>query len=245
MPALLRPRPRPGQRPHPRLARRPRHDPRRTHHHLPRCRGGVPDPARCHRGRARNGPDARPAAQPSPAPSHPPAGGGHRARAGRPRLPGTRPHRRGGAAPARGPDGPHRTRHRPGRGRRPLPAAARGGRRRPPHRSGPPPRRPGLRRPPHRPGHRRPRRRGCHGGDQRSDHDHDHFNAPAGPHVPHRRGPDPGCPPGRRRRPAPRSHSPTHRRHPRAAAGGSAYTDQGLETYTPYYYQAGTELGSP
>ncbi|MEU0930975.1 aminopeptidase [Streptomyces sp. SID8361] len=28
-------------------------------------------------------------------------------------------------------------------------------------------------------------------------------------------------------------------------SGFSAYTDQGLETYTPYYYQAGTELGSP
>ncbi|MFF1416937.1 S28 family serine protease [Streptomyces sp. NPDC058280] len=30
-----------------------------------------------------------------------------------------------------------------------------------------------------------------------------------------------------------------------AISGFSAYTDQGLETYTPYYYQAGTELGSP
>ncbi|WPB93101.1 S28 family serine protease [Streptomyces malaysiensis] len=28
-------------------------------------------------------------------------------------------------------------------------------------------------------------------------------------------------------------------------SGFSAYTDQGLGTYTPYYYQAGTELGSP
>ncbi|ATW48612.1 S28 family serine protease [Streptomyces peucetius] len=28
-------------------------------------------------------------------------------------------------------------------------------------------------------------------------------------------------------------------------AGFSAYADQGLATYTPYYYQAGTELGSP
>ncbi|MGY3336486.1 hypothetical protein ACVW0K_002585 [Streptomyces filamentosus] len=28
-------------------------------------------------------------------------------------------------------------------------------------------------------------------------------------------------------------------------AGWSAYTDQGLEYYTPYYYQAATELGSP
>jgi hypothetical protein len=28
-------------------------------------------------------------------------------------------------------------------------------------------------------------------------------------------------------------------------SGFSAYTDQGLETYTPYYYQAGTELGAP
>ncbi|WP_335936703.1 S28 family serine protease [Streptomyces sp. PTD5-9] len=28
-------------------------------------------------------------------------------------------------------------------------------------------------------------------------------------------------------------------------AGFSAYTDQGLEQYTPYYYQAGTQLGSP
>ncbi|MET8182927.1 aminopeptidase [Streptomyces sp. NPDC005336] len=28
-------------------------------------------------------------------------------------------------------------------------------------------------------------------------------------------------------------------------SGFSAYTDQGLATYTPYYYQAGTELGSP
>lgn len=27
--------------------------------------------------------------------------------------------------------------------------------------------------------------------------------------------------------------------------GWSSYTDQGLEPYTPYYYQAGTELGSP
>ncbi|KOU84603.1 tripeptidyl aminopeptidase [Streptomyces sp. XY593] len=30
-----------------------------------------------------------------------------------------------------------------------------------------------------------------------------------------------------------------------AISGFSAYTDQGLETYTPYYYQAGTQLGSP
>ncbi|MEV8393185.1 MULTISPECIES: S28 family serine protease [unclassified Streptomyces] len=28
-------------------------------------------------------------------------------------------------------------------------------------------------------------------------------------------------------------------------SGFSAYTDQGLTTYTPYYYQAGTQLGSP
>ena len=28
-------------------------------------------------------------------------------------------------------------------------------------------------------------------------------------------------------------------------SGFSAYTDQGLEPYTPYYYQAGTQLGSP
>ncbi|MFI5616770.1 aminopeptidase [Streptomyces sp. NPDC051567] len=28
-------------------------------------------------------------------------------------------------------------------------------------------------------------------------------------------------------------------------SGFSAYTDQGLRTYTPYYYQAGTQLGSP
>ncbi|NUP43381.1 MAG: aminopeptidase [Streptomyces sp.] len=28
-------------------------------------------------------------------------------------------------------------------------------------------------------------------------------------------------------------------------SGFAAYTDQGLETFTPYYYQAGTELGSP
>ncbi|MCB5169271.1 aminopeptidase [Streptomyces bambusae] len=28
-------------------------------------------------------------------------------------------------------------------------------------------------------------------------------------------------------------------------SGFSAYTDQGLETYTPYYYQAGVQLGSP
>ncbi|MFE2328931.1 S28 family serine protease [Streptomyces sp. NPDC059385] len=28
-------------------------------------------------------------------------------------------------------------------------------------------------------------------------------------------------------------------------SGFSAYADQGLETYTPYYYQAGTQLGSP
>ncbi|MFJ5291825.1 MULTISPECIES: S28 family serine protease [unclassified Streptomyces] len=28
-------------------------------------------------------------------------------------------------------------------------------------------------------------------------------------------------------------------------SGFSFYTDQGLETYTPYYYQAGTQLGSP
>ncbi|MFG2196150.1 S28 family serine protease [Streptomyces sp. NPDC048639] len=30
-----------------------------------------------------------------------------------------------------------------------------------------------------------------------------------------------------------------------AISGFSAYADQGLETYTPYYYQAGTELGAP
>ncbi|MER5931227.1 S28 family serine protease [Streptomyces sp. NPDC002054] len=30
-----------------------------------------------------------------------------------------------------------------------------------------------------------------------------------------------------------------------AISGFSAYTDQGLNTYTPYYYQAGTQLGSP
>ncbi|MFE5794200.1 aminopeptidase [Streptomyces sp. NPDC056503] len=30
-----------------------------------------------------------------------------------------------------------------------------------------------------------------------------------------------------------------------AYAGWSAYTDQGLEYYTPYYYQAATELGAP
>ncbi|MFP1627031.1 S28 family serine protease [Streptomyces sp. 5K101] len=30
-----------------------------------------------------------------------------------------------------------------------------------------------------------------------------------------------------------------------AISGFSAYADQGLSTYTPYYYQAGTELGSP
>lgn len=30
-----------------------------------------------------------------------------------------------------------------------------------------------------------------------------------------------------------------------AISGFSAYADQGLETYTPYYYQAGTQLGSP
>jgi hypothetical protein len=30
-----------------------------------------------------------------------------------------------------------------------------------------------------------------------------------------------------------------------AVSGFSFYTDQGLEPYTPYYYQAGTELGSP
>ncbi|MFF3326193.1 S28 family serine protease [Streptomyces sp. NPDC002889] len=30
-----------------------------------------------------------------------------------------------------------------------------------------------------------------------------------------------------------------------AISGFSFYTDQGLGTYTPYYYQAGTELGSP
>ncbi|MGW7452400.1 aminopeptidase [Streptomyces sp. NPDC054787] len=30
-----------------------------------------------------------------------------------------------------------------------------------------------------------------------------------------------------------------------AISGFSAYTDQGLETYVPYYYQAGTQLGSP
>ncbi|MFF3750151.1 S28 family serine protease [Streptomyces sp. NPDC002018] len=30
-----------------------------------------------------------------------------------------------------------------------------------------------------------------------------------------------------------------------AISGFSAYTDQGLETYAPYYYQAGTQLGSP
>ncbi|MGQ4417796.1 S28 family serine protease [Streptomyces sp. SAS_269] len=28
-------------------------------------------------------------------------------------------------------------------------------------------------------------------------------------------------------------------------SGFSAYTDQGMETYTPYYYQAGTQLGAP
>ncbi|MET7439251.1 aminopeptidase, partial [Streptomyces sp. NPDC005568] len=28
-------------------------------------------------------------------------------------------------------------------------------------------------------------------------------------------------------------------------SGFSAYTDQGLTTYTPYYYQAGTQLGAP
>ncbi|WP_030347623.1 S28 family serine protease [Streptomyces sp. NRRL S-1022] len=28
-------------------------------------------------------------------------------------------------------------------------------------------------------------------------------------------------------------------------SGFSAYTDQGLETFTPYYYQAGTQLGAP
>ncbi|MFF1283509.1 S28 family serine protease [Streptomyces sp. NPDC058299] len=28
-------------------------------------------------------------------------------------------------------------------------------------------------------------------------------------------------------------------------SGFSAYTDQGLQTYTPYYYQAGTQLGAP
>ncbi|MFB6955895.1 S28 family serine protease [Streptomyces sp. NPDC056309] len=28
-------------------------------------------------------------------------------------------------------------------------------------------------------------------------------------------------------------------------SGFDAYTDQGLETYTPYYYQAGTQLGAP
>ncbi|MFC8712808.1 S28 family serine protease [Streptomyces sp. NPDC057197] len=28
-------------------------------------------------------------------------------------------------------------------------------------------------------------------------------------------------------------------------SGFSAYTDQGLETYTPYYYQAGTQMGAP
>jgi len=30
-----------------------------------------------------------------------------------------------------------------------------------------------------------------------------------------------------------------------SVGGWSSYTDQGLEPYTPYYYQAGTELGSP
>ncbi|WP_411105593.1 aminopeptidase [Streptomyces sp. cmx-4-9] len=30
-----------------------------------------------------------------------------------------------------------------------------------------------------------------------------------------------------------------------AISGFSAYADQGLSTYTPYYYQAGTQLGSP
>ncbi|MEU5285196.1 S28 family serine protease [Streptomyces sp. NPDC020755] len=30
-----------------------------------------------------------------------------------------------------------------------------------------------------------------------------------------------------------------------AISGFSAYVDQGLQTYTPYYYQAGTQLGSP
>lgn len=30
-----------------------------------------------------------------------------------------------------------------------------------------------------------------------------------------------------------------------AISGFSAYSDQGLQTYTPYYYQAGTQLGSP
>ncbi|MCX5607857.1 MULTISPECIES: S28 family serine protease [unclassified Streptomyces] len=30
-----------------------------------------------------------------------------------------------------------------------------------------------------------------------------------------------------------------------AISGFSAYADQGVETYTPYYYQAGTQLGSP
>ncbi|WP_329385351.1 aminopeptidase [Streptomyces sp. NBC_01351] len=30
-----------------------------------------------------------------------------------------------------------------------------------------------------------------------------------------------------------------------AISGFSAYADQGLQTYTPYYYQAGTQLGSP
>ncbi|MEU6080710.1 S28 family serine protease [Streptomyces sp. NPDC047108] len=30
-----------------------------------------------------------------------------------------------------------------------------------------------------------------------------------------------------------------------AISGFSAYADQGLSTYTPYYYQAGTELGAP
>ncbi|MCL6733175.1 S28 family serine protease [Streptomyces neyagawaensis] len=30
-----------------------------------------------------------------------------------------------------------------------------------------------------------------------------------------------------------------------AISGFSAYADQGLETYTPYYYQAGTQLGAP
>ncbi|TXS55271.1 S28 family serine protease [Streptomyces sp. t39] len=33
--------------------------------------------------------------------------------------------------------------------------------------------------------------------------------------------------------------------HIDAVAGFSAYADQGLSAYTPYYYQAGTELGSP
>ncbi|MFE0177619.1 aminopeptidase [Streptomyces sp. NPDC059002] len=30
-----------------------------------------------------------------------------------------------------------------------------------------------------------------------------------------------------------------------SVGGWSSYTDQGLEAYTPYYYQAGTELGAP